>query len=60
MTQLLTVACGYALLAFMIMGNAVRLSLLVRLYRDLDQKSMHKASHLPALLQSRKARPTLP
>jgi hypothetical protein len=59
MTQLLTIACAYALVVFMIVGNVGRLSLLVRLCRELDKKNTREAWHLPVFTASRKARPTL-
>ena len=58
--MLMTLACGYALIVLMIIGNAIRLSLLVQVFRDADKKNTHEVWHLPALSWSRKARLTLP
>jgi len=59
MTELLTIACGCALIVFMTIGNALRLSLLVQFFRGGEKKNTHEPWPLPAFSGSRKPRPTV-
>jgi hypothetical protein len=56
--MLLTLAYGVALIIFMIAGNAVRLSLVLRHFRDEERKNLARAGDRCVYPRALKAHPT--